>query len=73
MEIETTVKIKDSADRCDLYTFFTLAARGDYKKDIESGDNEKIKAIEKTIKSEFDRFATHYFNLGIEHNQHNRG
>jgi len=75
MKIETTVKIKESADRCDLYTLFTLAAQGDYKKDIESGDTKKIEAIEKMIKSGFDNFATYYFNLGIEHEkgQHNRG
>jgi len=67
MKIETTVKIKESADRCGLYTLFTYAAHGDYKKDIESGDAKKIEAIEKRIKRELDDFATYYFNLGIEH------
>ena len=72
MEIETTVKVKNTSERCNLYTLFVHAAQGDFKGDIDSGDKAKIKNIEDTIKAEFDVFANQYFNLGRNHEKESK-
>jgi len=71
MNIEVTVKVKDTAERNYLYTILVNAAQGVYKDVLDSKDKDAIKELEDTFKKEFDLFANHYFNAGRTYEKEN--